>query len=90
MRLYTYLIEVLPAPGVKHQWFIITHQNSGDTEHYGTYRTKVTAVRKARALARRTAEFQGTNLRLELQIKGRDERIQRKDSYGTDPRSIKG
>lgn len=49
---------------------------------FGVYRLKATAVIAARAVARA--------LHVELLIKGRNGRIQSKDSHGHDPRDVPG
>ncbi len=57
-------------------------QKNGTQRAASLHDTQATAEEAARAQARRE--------RTELVVKGRDGRIQRRDSYGNDPRSSKG
>lgn len=57
-------------------------QKNGTQRAASLHDTQASAEQAARAQARRE--------RTELVVKGRDGRIQRRDSYGNDPRSSKG
>lgn len=87
MRLYIYLVEVTYQGG----WWITTATySSGRTETVSQDMWKWAAVFSARKLCRGIAKSQGTNKRLELQVRTKDGKIKIKDSYGSDPRSSHG
>ena len=52
--------------------------------------TRAASLHDSQASAEKAARAQAMREHAELVIKGRDGRIQRRDSYGNDPRSIKG
>lgn len=77
MATTNYAVEVVR--GDLGRWYVqqqVTHRV------FGIYRLKRDAVLAGRAVARA--------LYVELFIKGRDGRIQKKDSHGHDPRDIPG
>lgn len=87
MRPYIYLIEVAH----QHGWWITTATfSSGRIDMVTQDMWKWTAVLNARRLCRGIARTQGTNKRLELQVRTKDGKIKIKDSYGSDPRSSHG
>lgn len=87
MRVYTHLIDVVPH---EKRWNILIHRTDSTVLLIASFRIKRTAVAFARNMGNTIADEQGRNLRLELQVRGKDGRILQKDSYGTDPRSVKG
>lgn len=87
MRAYIYLVEVSYEKG----WWLTTVTYSDGREEYITQDMwKYVAVRRARKMCRGIAKTQGTNKRLELQVRTKDGQIKTKDSYGSDPRVVKG
>lgn len=90
MRNYIFLVEVRPISKLG-WWAIDLHYNSGpEVKQLDQFQWKWLAVRQARKTCRNLARGQGTNRRLELQIKGKDGKIKSKDSYGADPRTVRG
>lgn len=57
-------------------------KRSGAKKSSGNFNTKKEAEKVAREISR--------NQKTELVIKGKDGKIQRKDSHGNDPRNVKG
>lgn len=87
MRNYVYLVEV----SHRHGWWVTeVHYSHEGSQVVAQDMWKFMAVAGARRLCRGLAENQGTNRRLELQVRTKDGRIKIKDSYGSDPRSIRG
>ena len=52
--------------------------------------TRAASLHDSQASAEKAARAQAMREQTELVVKGRDGRIQRRDSYGNDPRSSKG
>jgi hypothetical protein len=71
--------HIVVEPRPDGQW---ARQKNGTQRAASLHNTQAAAVTAARAQAKRE--------RTELVIKGRDGRIQQRDSYGNDPRRSKG
>lgn len=87
---YVTMIQVRPG-GKVDPWAVEAHYINGHSRVIGEFRFKFNAVRIARKVCQRIAQQDRTTKRsLELQIKGRDGRIKRKDSYRYDPERTRG
>jgi hypothetical protein len=71
--------HIVVEPRPDGQW---ARQKNGTTRAASLHATQREAVARARAQAMRE--------KAELVVKGRDGRIQRRDSFGSDPRRVKG
>jgi hypothetical protein len=71
--------HIVVEPRPDGQW---ARQKNGTQRAASLHSTQSAAEKVARAQAQRE--------RTELVVKGRDGRIQRRDSFGNDPRSVKG
>jgi hypothetical protein len=89
MRAYIYLVEVTYEK--RSGWWVTTAQYSDNRIEMVTQDMwKWVAVLRARKMCKGIAKSQGTNKRLELQVRTKDGQIKTKDSYGSDPRVVKG
>lgn len=89
MRDYIYLVEITWQSKGK-VWVTTAHHNGGDISMMSQSKWKWYEVMTARVWCRSLAKTQGTNKRLELQVRTKDGQIKIKDSYGSDPRTRRG